>query len=136
MEPKHSKALEKALEKAIGQVADIDVDEVGDFLECVADIAAHHVMGNIQYGGVDDLDYWESQIYCFEAGLKVAAAMGPDDRVYTAVRGDGNTAGAYTNHMFYFVGKNQRDVAKRLREAGVDWVDSLRKKKGLLPSPL
>lgn len=135
MKPEHSTIIEKALKKVVNQVVEIDRDESSDFLqECAAEMAAHHVMGNIECGRVKDLDYWETQTDNFEAGLKVGAEMQKDDRVFTAGL-DPDDDPVFVNHLFYFVGKDPRDVAKRLKEAGVDWIDSLRKDKGLLPFP-
>ena len=136
MEPEHSKTIERALKKGADRIAEVDRDETGDFLqECVAEVAAHHVMGNVECGRVKDLDYWETQTDNFEAGLKVGAALGEGDRVFTAGL-DSDEDPVYVNHLFYFVGKDPRQVAKRLREASADWLDSLRKDRGLLPFPV
>lgn len=135
MRPEHSKTIEKALKEGADRIAEVDRDGTGDFLqECVAGVAAHHVMGNVEYGRVSDADYWDVQTENFEAGLKVGAAMGKGDRVFTAGL-DPDEDPVCVNHLFYFVGKDPRQVAKRLRKASADWLDSLRKDRGLLPFP-
>jgi hypothetical protein len=93
-------------------------------------------MGNTKCGRVSNLDYWEAQTDHFEAGLKVGAAMGEGDRVYTAGLDPDEDPVYDVNHLFYFVGKDPRKVAKLLREASVDWLDGLRKDRGLLPFPV
>ena len=138
MEIKHSKFLEQTLERAMRKVADIDAGEVEDFIqECVAEIAAHHVMGNVECSKVKDLDYWEAQVDHFEAGLKVAEAMTPGDKIFTAGLDPFSEDGVPVsiNHLFYFVGKDARSVARLLKEEAINWIDKLRKDKGLLPFP-
>jgi hypothetical protein len=135
MGPEHSKIIEEALEEAVGRIIEIDHDEWDFLQECVAGIAVHHVMANVECERVDDLTYWEAQTGGFEAGLKVAAALGEGDRVYTAGL-DPDEDPVHVSHLFYFVGKDPRKVAKLLTEATAGWLDGLRKDRGLLPFPV
>lgn len=133
METKESKGLRKAILEGIKKTCDISEHEVGDYFdECVAEVAAHHAMGNIEHGGVDDLDYWESKTDGFESGLAVGAKLGEGDKVWTAYLGDDDD-NVCVSHLFWFVGKNGPQLIRELKAETKKWLAGLRKEKGLLP---
>lgn len=125
------KTLRKAILTGVRKTQKISEDEVGSYLErCVAEVAAHHVMGNIECGGVDDIDYWDTQYENFEAGLKIGAAMEPRDRVFTAYLDPGDDGPEIgTNHMFYFVGQFATSAVDDVKKKTEEWLKRLRKER-------
>jgi len=126
-------SVKKAVMDGIAKVRAIDSEHVWDYLDkCMGGVAAYRATGNLEYGKVDDLDYWEAQTDSFEAGLKVGAAAGPDGKVFIAYL-DPDDDGIATNLCFYFVGGDAKSVVKELRGATSKWIEGLRKEKGLFP---
>lgn len=132
-----SKSIEKTVMDAMSKIRGMDPEEVFSYLEeCVGGVAAHHVVSNLEYGGVKNLEHWEAQIDGFEAGMKVGVAlslsdMSSGDKVYTLCFGTED--GIPTNMCFYFVGRDAKKVAQRLQTDSARWISKFRKDRGLLP---